>query len=63
MLKAGAKRLFIEVRTSNKPALALYSSLGFAIHSLRKDYYRDPQEDGYVLCLELYPPTVLSGMA
>ncbi|MBI1940670.1 MAG: ribosomal protein S18-alanine N-acetyltransferase [Acidobacteria bacterium] len=63
MLKAGAKRLFLEVRTSNKPALALYSSLGFAIHSLRKDYYRDPQEDGYVLCLELYPPTVLSGMA
>ena len=60
MLKAGAKRIFLEVRQSNKPALALYSSMGFAIHSLRKDYYREPQEDGYVLCLELYPPTVIS---
>jgi ribosomal-protein-alanine N-acetyltransferase len=60
MLTAGAKRIFLEVRTTNKPALELYSSLGFAIHSLRKDYYREPQEDGYVLCLEIYPPTVIS---
>jgi len=62
MLTAGAKRIFLEVRTSNKPALALYYSLGFAIHSLRKGYYREPQEDGYVLSLELHPPTVLSPM-
>lgn len=60
MLEAGAKRISLEVRSSNKSALALYYSLGFAIHSLRKDYYREPQEDGYVLCLELYPPTVIS---
>ncbi len=59
-LEAGAKRVFLEVRTSNKPALALYYSMGFAIHSLRKEYYHEPQEDGYVLCLEIYPPTVLS---
>jgi ribosomal-protein-alanine N-acetyltransferase len=63
MLKGGAKRVFLEVRLSNKPALALYSSMGFAIHSLRKDYYREPQEDGYVLCLELYPPTVISAIS
>jgi len=60
LLEAGAKRVFLEVRTSNKPALALYYSMGFAIHSLRKDYYREPQEDGYVLSLEIHPPTVLS---
>lgn len=60
MLQAGAKRVFLEVRASNKPALSLYYSIGFAIHSRRADYYRDPQEDALVLALELYPPTVLS---
>lgn len=58
-LKAGAKRVFLEVRISNKPALALYTSLGFALHSLRKDYYHEPPEHAYVLSLELFPPTVL----
>jgi ribosomal-protein-alanine N-acetyltransferase len=60
MLMAGAKRMFLEVRASNKPAQSLYYSLGFAIISLRKDYYRDPPEGALVLSLELYPPTVLS---
>ena len=60
MLRAGAKRVFLEVRASNKPAQLLYYSLGFAINYLRKDYYRDPEEDALVLSLELYPPTVLS---
>jgi ribosomal-protein-alanine N-acetyltransferase len=60
MLMAGAKRVFLEVRASNKPAQSLYHSLGFAIHSLRKDYYRDPPEDALVLSLEIYPPTVLA---
>jgi len=60
LLKVGAKRVFLEVRASNKPALSLYYSVGFALHSLRKGYYRDPDEDAYVLALEIYPPTVLS---
>ena len=59
LLKAGAKRVFLEVRASNKPALSLYCSLGFGLYSLRKNYYRDPDENAYVLALELYPPTVL----
>jgi len=59
MLMAGAKRVFLEVRASNKAAQSLYYSLGFAIHSIRKDYYRDPPEDALVLVLELSPPTVL----
>jgi ribosomal-protein-alanine N-acetyltransferase len=62
LLQAGAKRVFLEVRASNKPALSLYCSIGFAIHSRRADYYRDPQEDALVLALELHPPTVLSGL-
>lgn len=60
LLKVGGKRLFLEVRVSNKPALSLYYSVGFVLYSLRKDYYREPQEDGYVLCLELSPPAVVS---
>jgi ribosomal-protein-alanine N-acetyltransferase len=60
MLQAGAKRVFLEVRASNKPAQSLYYSIGFALHSIRKNYYREPQEDALVLALELYPPTVVS---
>jgi ribosomal-protein-alanine N-acetyltransferase len=59
MLRAGAKRIFLEVRASNKPAHSLYYSIGFALHSIRKDYYREPEEDALVLALELYPPTVV----
>ena len=54
--QAGTKRLFLEVRVSNEAALALYHALGFVLHSRRKNYYRDPDEDAYVLCLELAPP-------
>ena len=54
--QAGTKRVFLEVRASNQPALALYYSLGFALHSRRKNYYRDPEEDACVLWLELSPP-------
>ena len=54
--QTGARRLFLEVRVSNEPALALYHELGFVLHSRRKNYYRNPDEDAYVLCLELSPP-------
>jgi len=54
--EAGARRIFLEVRPSNKPALGLYYSMGFAVRLLRKDYYRDPPEDALVLGLELFPP-------
>jgi ribosomal-protein-alanine acetyltransferase len=60
MLEAGAKRIFLEVRQSNAAALALYYSAGFGLHSQRKDYYRNPQEDAYVLSTELRPPVDLS---
>ena len=53
--QTGTKRLFLEVRVSNEPALSLYQALGFVLHSRRKDYYRNPDEDAYVLCLELSP--------
>lgn len=59
LMQAGVKRLFLEVRVSNKPAMLLYSSMGFAIHSRRQNYYRDPPEDAYILVLELSPPNLL----
>lgn len=60
LLMAGTKRLFLEVRKSNRSALALYYSVGFGLHSQRRDYYRDPQEDAYVLAMELFAPEVIS---
>jgi len=53
LLQAGTKRVFLEVRKSNKPALALYYSAGFGLLSERKEYYHDPTEDAYVLSLQL----------
>jgi ribosomal-protein-alanine N-acetyltransferase len=60
LLKLGARRVFLEVRRTNEPALQLYYSVGFGLHSLRKDYYRDPPDDAYVLCLELFTPEVVN---
>ena len=49
----GIERAFLEVRPSNGPALALYSSRGFAICGCRKKYYADTGEDALVLACEL----------
>jgi ribosomal-protein-alanine N-acetyltransferase len=48
-----AKKVFLEVRESNLPAIMLYRSLGFAESGRRKDYYSDPQEDALMLSCEL----------
>jgi ribosomal-protein-alanine N-acetyltransferase len=59
LLAAGAKRLFLEVRESNRPALQLYYSLGFSLQARRRDYYREPTEDALVLGWEFHPPVDL----
>ena len=41
--------LTLEVRASNEPAKALYVKLGFVQVGLRKDYYRNPKEDAWIL--------------
>ena len=63
LLLLGTKRVFLEVRQSNTPALGLYYSVGFGLYSQRKDYYRDPPEDAYVLALELFAPTDVASTA
>jgi ribosomal-protein-alanine N-acetyltransferase len=52
----GATQLFLEVRPSNAPALALYRRHGFVVVGRRKRYYPAPggeREDAQVMRLEL----------
>lgn len=39
--KRGVKKLFLEVRESNLPAVKLYEKVGFTFLSVRKKYYSD----------------------
>ncbi len=45
----GVREVFLEVRASNEPALALYTKAGFVSVGLRKNYYAGPAEDGIVM--------------
>jgi len=54
--RAGARRAFLEVRPSNRGALALYDGLGFTRLSVRRRYYRQPCEDALVLARDLPSP-------
>ncbi len=49
-LKRGARRILLEVRPSNQPALALYRKRGYLEISRRAAYYPDNQEDALILC-------------
>ena len=46
---AGAERILLEVRPSNRPAIHLYEQGGFALLARRPGYYRDPVEDALVM--------------
>ncbi len=37
--ESGIKKVFLEVRTSNVPAISLYGKLGFSEIGIRKNYY------------------------
>ena len=45
----GARGIFLEVRPSNRAALALYDKLGFQILGVRKNYYLSPVEDALIM--------------
>jgi ribosomal-protein-alanine acetyltransferase len=49
----GSSRAVLEVRVSNHAARALYESLGFREITLRRGYYREPEEDGLMMAREL----------
>jgi ribosomal-protein-alanine N-acetyltransferase len=50
---AGNGSVFLEVRTDNVAAIALYESLGFARIGLRKRYYPGSGADAYTMRLDL----------
>ncbi len=45
----GLERLFLEVRSRNIPARKLYTAYGFKEIGVRKNYYKDPQDDAIVM--------------
>lgn len=45
----GLERLFLEVRSKNIPAINLYTAYGFREIGIRKNYYKDPQDDAIVM--------------
>jgi ribosomal-protein-alanine N-acetyltransferase len=49
----GARRLDLEVRRSNGPAIALYRRSGMKETGFRRGYYQDPDEDAVLMSLGL----------
>lgn len=49
----GATRLFLEAGADNRPALALYASLGFREIGRRRGYYGERQADGLTMRADL----------
>ncbi len=47
-----AKYITLEVRVSNKPAIALYEKYGFKSLGVRKGYYQDNNEDALIMWTE-----------
>jgi ribosomal-protein-alanine N-acetyltransferase len=51
--RLGVTSAFLEVRSGNTAAQALYEKCGFRAIARRTNYYSDPQEDAVVMSLEL----------
>lgn len=49
----GCRYVYLEVRASNVAAKKLYERFGFEVIGIRKHYYIHPEEDAYVMMLEL----------
>lgn len=45
----GISRFFLEVRVSNEAAIRLYEKNGFSRQGIRRDFYKMPREDAYVM--------------
>jgi [ribosomal protein S18]-alanine N-acetyltransferase len=50
LCRSGVRRVFLEVRESNRAAIAFYRKHGFADSGRRRGYYHHPIEDA--LCME-----------
>ena len=49
----GAKKVTLDVRKYNYPAISLYKKLGFEIAGIRPHYYDDPKEDAVIMWYDL----------
>jgi len=49
----GARRVTLEVRRSNRPALNLYEKFGFSVKGVRPGYYSDTGEDALIFWADL----------
>ncbi|OZG62551.1 ribosomal-protein-alanine N-acetyltransferase RimI [Bifidobacterium lemurum] len=56
--RQGARRMLLEVRVDNEPALTLYHRFGFERMGLRKRYYQPEGIDAYTMSVELAPRMV-----
>lgn len=53
-MRLNAQYMTLEVRVSNYPAQALYEKYGFKKVGIRKGYYTDNWEDGYLMSTERF---------
>lgn len=51
--KKGCRKVFLEVRESNHPAIRLYEKNGFVQLGVRKNYYHQPNENAMIMQLIL----------
>lgn len=51
--ESGIKKIFLEVREGNIPAISLYNGFGFKQVGMRKDYYEKPVENALLMLKEL----------
>jgi ribosomal-protein-alanine N-acetyltransferase len=49
----GVSVIFLEVRENNAPAINLYKKYGFTAIDKRKNYYKNPTEDAWVMMKSL----------
>lgn len=49
----GLANVFLEVRSANISAIEFYRKYGFEVVGTRKDFYRNPEDDAYVMKLTL----------
>ena len=48
----GVETVFLEVRSMNTPAIALYKSYGFTECGKRKNYYQNPSDDALIMLID-----------
>lgn len=52
MKAAGVTQIFLEVRITNEPAIALYESQEFKQIGIRKGFYEKPKEDAAIMLFQ-----------